>query len=155
MNIRKAEGSDREVLAKELWLPLAEMMEKYNDVNQLKDDAGERAVNGFKRLLESEEHQIFVLEDDKARIGYITVKLGESSSMKKDCYIDIVDLFVKEGFRRKGYGRELIERAREYAEGKGCDYITVSAEWGNYEARKFYEKNDFVEKQVKYVKELE
>lgn len=153
MKIRTAEIEDIELLATKLWMELAEMMEPYSEANKLKENPKELAVNGFENVLESEDYETFIIEKEGDEIGFMNVKIKEKTTFKKDKCLDLVDLFIKEGFRGEGYGTELVEKTEQYADKNGCDYITVSTEWDNSKAREFYEKKGFIEKQVKYIKQ--
>ncbi|MBC5793181.1 MAG: GNAT family N-acetyltransferase [Nanohaloarchaea archaeon] len=152
MRIRTADIEDREILAHEMWIELAEMMEPYSEANELKEDPKELALNGFENVLESEDYETFLIEKDGNEIGFMNVKVEEKTTFKMDKCLDIVDLFIKEGFRGEGYGTKLVEKAEEYADKTGCDYITVSAEWKNKKAQEFYEKKGFKQKQVQFIK---
>ena len=151
MEIRKAEIGDEEILAKQFWHPLAKQMEDYHPANKLKEDAAEEGVGEFRERIENNKYSFYFLEDDEMEIGYISIEKGDRVSRKLDKYIEILGLYVKKGFRGQGYGTKLIEKAREIAKDLEADYITVSAEWKNEEARKFYKEKGFEEKQVEFV----
>lgn len=153
MKIREADNDDIEVLS-ELWYSLAKGMEEYSELNELKSTAKEDSRNGFSKLFEDEDTTIFLMETDDDAIGYMILQEGEHSSRVHENYVSIVDLFVKEGYRSQGYGTEMIGKAEKYAEQQDCDYLKVSSEWENREARKFYERNNFEEKKVEYTKKL-
>jgi ribosomal protein S18 acetylase RimI-like enzyme len=153
MKIREADKDDIETLS-ELWYSLAEGMERYSELNELKDTAKEDSRDGFSKLFEDEDTTIFLLDTEDEVIGYMILQEGEHPSRTHENYVSIVDLFVKEGYRSQGYGSEMIEKAEEYAEQQDCDYLKVSSEWKNEEARKFYERNNFEEKKIEYTKRL-
>jgi ribosomal protein S18 acetylase RimI-like enzyme len=153
VNIREAERDDIETLS-ELWYSLAEGMEQYSELNELKDTAKEDSREGFSKLFEDEDTTIFLLETEDEAIGFMVLQEGEHPSRTHENYVSIVDLFVKEDYRSQGYGTEMIEKAEVYAEQQECDYLKVSSEWKNKEARKFYKRNDFEEKKVEYVRKL-
>jgi len=153
MNIQEAGKEDIEVLS-ELWYSLAKEMEKYSELNDLKSSAKENSRDGFYNLLEDEDTKIFLLEIEDEIVGYMILQEGKHPSRTHEKYISIVDLFVEKEYRSQGYGTEMMEKAEQYAEKQGCDHLKVSAEVKNTEARKFYEKNGYTQKQIKYVKEL-
>lgn len=129
-------------------------MEQYSELNELKDTAKQDSRDGFSRLFEDEDTTIFLLETEDEVIGYLILQEGKHPSRTYKNYVSVVDLFVKEGYRSQGYGTEMIEKAEEYAEQQDCDYLKVSSEWENKEARKFYKRYDFEEKKVEYTKKL-
>ncbi len=62
--------------------------------------------------------------------------------------MELHHLFVRPGHRGTGIGRHLVARAREQAKMAGCDYLTVSAATGNFQAHRFYESERFVPRPV-------
>lgn len=151
--IKQADKEDIETLT-ELWYSLAEGMEEYSELNELKNNAKEDSRDGFSKLFEDEDTTIFLMDTEEETIGFMVLQEGEHPSRVHENYVSIVDLFVKENYRSQGYGTEMIEKAEEYAEKQDCDYLKVSSEWKNKEARRFYERNDFEEKKVEYTKKL-
>lgn len=155
MEIKEAQlGSEKE-LARDFWLPLGQQMENYSELNILKDEAVERAIEGFREQLKEGTHRHFFLEENSERRAFITVTIGVRESREKGKYLEIVNLYTKEEFRSRGYGTLLVEHAKSLAREQGCDFVRTSAEWDNKAARNFYEKNGFREKQVKYVQKLD
>jgi ribosomal protein S18 acetylase RimI-like enzyme len=153
VKIREAEENDIETLSK-LWYKLAKGMEQYSRLNELKDNAESESEEGFFKLLEDEDTTIFLLEVEDEVVGYMILQEGEHPSRTHEKYISIVDLFVEDRYRSQGYGTEMMEKAEEYAEKQECGHLKVSAEVENIKARKFYGKNGYKEKQIKYVKEI-
>jgi ribosomal protein S18 acetylase RimI-like enzyme len=83
------------------------------------------------------------------------IRHGEPPSRVRSSYVDIVDLFVAPDHRNEGYGSEAVEAVKRRAAEDGADYVTVSCEWHNDGARRFYEDSGFVEKQVTYACRLD
>ncbi|MCY4731683.1 GNAT family N-acetyltransferase [Natronomonas gomsonensis] len=155
MRIREAEASEVAMLAETFWHPLAERMERYSELNALTDDAVEMAVEEFESLLEDEERTVFLLEDEGAEVGFVAVEFGERPTREKGKYATVTDLYVKEAFRGRGYGTKLLERVETLAATEDCDYLDVSAEFENHDARAFYENAGYDAKQVTYAKPLD
>jgi ribosomal protein S18 acetylase RimI-like enzyme len=59
----------------------------------------------------------------------------------EDCWLE--DLFVSEGARGGGHGRELVERAFERARARGCKRIELDVNEPNVGALRFYESLGF------------
>ncbi|NHN41557.1 GNAT family N-acetyltransferase [Halorubellus sp. JP-L1] len=154
MAIREATDEDARLLATEFWFPLAEQMEAYTDLNELRDDAGEHAVDGFERLLASDDVHVFLREDAGDPVAFVTVELGEHPSRERGRYASINDLYVKEAHRGQGHGTALVERAEALADREDCDFLKVSAEWENRPAREFYRDRGYEPKQVTFAKPL-
>ncbi|MBP1882939.1 GNAT family N-acetyltransferase [Sinorhizobium mexicanum] len=62
--------------------------------------------------------------------------------------MELHHLFVRPGHRGTGIGRHLVAKAREQARIAGCDYLSVSAATGNFQAHRFYESERFVPRPV-------
>jgi len=155
MAIREATLDDAALLATEFWYPLAKGMEEYSDLNEISDDAAEHAVDGFERLLESDDHRTFLRDVDGDPIAYVLVELDERPSRERGRYVDILDLYVAEPHRGDGHGTALVEHVEALAARDDRDYLTVSAEWENQPAREFYRKRDYEPKQITYAKPLD
>jgi GNAT superfamily N-acetyltransferase len=155
MAIREATPDDATLLATEFWHPLAEQMAEYSELNELHDDAAADAIDGFEALLESDDLSIFLREDAGDPVAFVTVELGEHPSRKRGRYASINDLYVTDSHRGQGHGTALVEHAEALADREDCDFVKVSAEWGNDPAREFYRKRDYEPKQVTFAKPLD
>ena len=155
MPIREATVDDAALLATEFWHPLAEEMVQYSELNELHDDAAEDAIDGFETLLARDEMHAFVREVDDDPVAYVTVELGERPSREHGRYADITDLYVKDAHRGRGHGTALVDHVEALAYREDCDFLKVSAEWGNEPAREFYENRDYEPKQITYAKPLD
>lgn len=156
MDIREATTADAETVAREFWHPLAEQMEQYSDLNALQEDAADDAVAGFESLIGDDEAvRVFLLDVDDEPIACIVVESGTHPSRVHDTYLSINDLHVREGHRGQGHGTALVEHAEALAARENCDFLKVSAEWGNEPAREFYDGHDYEPKHVTYTKRVE
>lgn len=155
MRIREAEESEGRLIAEEFRFPLARQMEQYSELDELAGDALTSAAEGFEDLLKEERRFVFLLEEDGAGVGFVAGEVGVRPTRKRRTYASIADLYVKEGFRGRGFGTRLIETVEELAAEADCDFVRVSAEWGNEAARNLYEKFDYDRKQVQYSKTMD
>ncbi|KRD64160.1 GNAT family N-acetyltransferase [Ensifer sp. ENS10] len=62
--------------------------------------------------------------------------------------MELHHLFVRPESRGTGIGRHLVAKAREQAKMAGCDFLSVSAATGNFQAHHFYESERFVPRPV-------
>lgn len=154
LEIREARPEDAEVLGNEMWLELAKMMEKYSEVNKLKQDAGKKAQEGFKNLIEREDVFIYIAIMNGEKTGYMSLEIEKKESRIQNKRANIKDLFVKDEMRNKGIGTALTDKAFKKSLQENVNYITVSAEWENDRARSFYEDQGFDKKQIEYYKEI-
>jgi len=157
MNIREATVEDAETVAREFWHPLAKHVEQYSELNAVRDDAADHAVDEFEDRIAGDDHLIFLLEADDAEapVACITADFGDHPSRKHGDHLYISALHVKEGHRGNGYGSALLEHVEAIADREDCDFLKVSAEWPNQPARTLYETRGYEPKQVTYTKPLD
>ena len=154
MELVEATRGDLQTLA-EYWYALATEMEPYDELNDIAVEGPESAETGFEDLLENEDTTVSLIVADETEVGYLLTRAGEHPSRVRSSYVDIVDLFVAPDHRNEGYGSDAVEAVKRRAAEDGADYVTVSCEWHNEGARRFYEDNGFVEKQVTYACRLD
>ncbi|TKX82786.1 GNAT family N-acetyltransferase, partial [Halorubrum sp. SS5] len=83
-----------------------------------------------------------------------TLEAGERPSRERGRYLDVVNLEIDPGRRNEGHGSAVLERVEAMAREGDRDYLTVSCEWGNDGARRFYRDAGFEPKQVTYARPL-
>ena len=150
------------------WHALATEMERYDELNELAVDGPADAEPGVERHLDREDTTVYLLRtddedgqddedeqdveggEDSATVGYLLLRAAEHPSRVRSSVVDIVDLFVDPEHRGRGYGSDAVTAVKERAAERGADYVTVSCEWPNDDARRFYEDNGFAGKQVTY-----
>jgi RimJ/RimL family protein N-acetyltransferase len=138
-----------------LWFDLATDMERYSTLNRLSySDADDVPEEPFREQFEHEDVTILLLEDGGVTVGFLTLRRGRHPSREHSQYLEIVDLFVDEEHRNRGYGSEAVEWVKERARQDGCDHLDVGCEWNNRGARRFYEACGFTEKQVQFTYRL-
>jgi len=154
MELVEATQDDVETLA-EYWYALAMEMEPYDELNEIALDGPESAQSGFREQLERDDTTVYLIVAGDESVGFTLIRRGEHPSRVHSSYVDIVDLFVASGHRDEGYGSEAVEAVKRRAAADDADYVTVSCEWHNDGARRFYEDNGFAEKQVTYACRLD
>ncbi len=122
--IRELEKEDVEYV-----LPLLQKMFLEHDLaepdlftpNSFSTDQIEKYLN---ESLESKTCKVFVATKDSEIVGTIRATIKEAPSFYKDRWIGYTDdLVVKEEYRRKGIGGELINKSIEYYKSKGASLI--------------------------------
>ena len=88
-----------------------------------------------------------VAEAGGALIGY-AILVPQYRAAEGARGMEMHHLFVRPGHRGTGIGRHLVAKAREQAKMAGCDYLSVSAATGNFQAHRFYESERFVPRPV-------
>ena len=154
MELVEATRGDLQTLA-EYWYALATEMEPYDELNEIGLEGSESAKSGFEDLLDGDDTTVYLISADGESVGFTVIRHGKHPSRVHSSYVDIVDLFVAPGQRNEGYGSEAVEAVKRRAAEDGADFVTVSCEWHNEGARRFYEDNGFSEKQVTYACRLD
>lgn len=85
---------------------------------------------------ENPSAEFFVLEADGEIAAYMGMHI-----VLDECYI--ANVAVKTSFRKKGFGKILVENALYVAEKKGCSFITLEVRTSNLPAISLYEKCGF------------
>lgn len=154
MELVEATGDDVERLA-EYWYALAADMEQYDELNRLAVDGPADAVEGIEGLLDREDTTVFLITADGERVGFLVLREHEHPSREYSSRVDIVDLFVDSDHRDRGIGGQAVEAVVDTAREWDADQVTVSCEWHNDGARRFYEDNGFEPKQVTFAHRLD
>ncbi len=76
---------------------------------------------------------IYVLDETQQFVGGLVARTHAIRS-----WLEITVLWVDEGFRGAGIGRNLIERAEDEARRRGCSFSRLAS--SDYQAPEFYEK---------------
>jgi len=155
MELVEATAEDIDALV-DRWYSLAKSMESYDQLNELVyTDAGDVSRDRFRSQLEAEEFVYYLLLHENETIGYVLIQEGQHPSRQYSSFLRIVDLHIDEDRRNRGHGTTVIERVKQMARGRGCDYLKVSCEWQNEDARRFYRATGFRPKQVEYARPLD
>lgn len=138
------------------WYDLARAMEEYSELNTVAyTDRDKVPDDGFRDRLDDDGITDYLIVDDGATIGLLTLREGTHPSRQYSQYLRIVNLAIDEAYRNQGYGTEAVERVKQVARERGCDHLKVSCEWHNEDARRFYRDADFQPKQVDYAQKLD
>lgn len=132
--IKKAEQNDLEVLAK-----LAVMMWSSHSVDELMNEFSEIMANG---------KSVFFLKYEKdLPIGFAQCQLRndyvEGTHTSPVGYLE--GIFIKEGYRRKGYARELLAACEAWARENGCREFASDCELDNLNSFHFHKAMNFTD----------
>ncbi len=89
---------------------------------------------------------VLVAEAEGEIVGFCEFEVSLSSIVfKKRRYLYLHDLFIKQGYRKRGIGRMLMQRLAEIAKERKCAHsrIELDVDAGNKEALAFYNKFGF------------
>ena len=155
MELVEADESDLDALV-ERWYDLATAMERYSALNEIAyADVEEVPDDGFRAHLDDPDVTDYLVVVDGETIGFVTLETGDRPSRERGRYLDVVNLEIDPDHRNEGNGAAVVDRVTEMAREENRDYVTVSCEWGNDGARRFYRDAGFEPKQVTYARSLE
>lgn len=88
--------------------------------------------DGLRAETENASADFFVLEAEGTVAAYMGMHI-----VLDECYI--ANVAVKKAFRKRGFGRRLVENALTVAREKGCSFITLEVRVSNLAAISLYE----------------
>ncbi len=124
----------------------------YKNMSQLSENVYKEACfnNEFIHEIIISNMSDFILLVDKEPIGYIFIqakKTFDANMIVPHNFATINDLYIKEEYRKKGYGKLLINAAKEWSKLRALEYLELNVLSKNEDAIKFYNKIDFEESQ--------
>ena len=91
---------------------------------------------GLAAEIENPSAEFFVLEAEGTVAAYMGMHI-----VLDECYI--ANVAVRRDFRKRGFGRRLVENALEVAKEKSCSFITLEVRVSNLAAISLYESCGF------------
>ena len=125
--IKKAGTDDLETLAK-----LAAMMWQNHSIHELIDEFSEIMTNGKSQCFLKYEHGLPIgFAQCQLRFDYV-----EGTRTSPVGYLE--GIFVKEDYRNKGYGRELLSACEAWTKARGCHEFASDCEIENEKSFHFH-----------------
>lgn len=132
--IRKAENKDLEELAN-----LAVLMWKDSSISEL--------IKEFSDDISKSESCLLLKFENDALIGFAQCKLRndyvEGTNSSPVGYLE--GIFIKEGYRNKGYAKELLNVCEAWAKDNGCKEFASDCEIDNINSFQFHKAVGFTE----------
>ena len=132
--IKKARNEDLEILAK-----LAVLMWREHSINEL--------INEFSEIMTNGKSQFFLQYENNVPIGFAQCQLRydyvEGTSTSPVGYLE--GIFVKEGYRNKGYAKKLLAECEAWARESGCHEFASDCEIDNIDSFHFHKAMNFTE----------
>lgn len=95
--------------------------------------------------LDQPDSTFYLLEEGGELAGFLKLNVGGAQSEPMgDEALEIERIYIRRAFKRRGYGRKLIELAREVAEAQGKSKLWLGVWEKNADAAAFYERLGFV-----------
>ena len=132
--IRKASKNDIRIIA-----DLAVLMWDNNSVDELTDE--------FSEILSKDDAQIFLKYEDDIPVGFAQCQLRydyvEGTETTPVGYLE--GIFIMEGYRNRGYAKELLNKCEMWAKDKGCKEFASDCEIDNDISFRFHKAMNFTE----------
>ncbi len=138
--VRPAVTSDRDAVGA-LWSALMDSQAAIDDRFSASDDARERWDNDFPQWLQSESRKMYVAVEDDTVCGFATVERWGPPPIYRErpgLYVD--EIFVDPAYRRRGYGRSLVDAVRNWGREIGAREVRAGVFSPNEEAGAFWKK---------------
>lgn len=108
------------------------------------EDLKEDLIKNFGTL------STIVLLEDNIIVGYLSYKIKERHTKK----LDVDQLIIAENYRRKGYGKKLMNEAKNIAQKNNCNRIELNCWMFNIDALKMYEHIGYSRQRIIYELEI-
>ncbi len=107
----------------------------------------EEYFNKTMEAIKENNGKILLYKLEEKIVGMIVGIVNNEETLRYDFKAPkrgrITELVVKEGYRNRNIGKELLTKMKEYLKSIGCEKIMIAVFGYNEEAIKFYEKNGF------------
>lgn len=143
--VKPAEANDLDVLVN-----LAALLWQNHSIKDLFQE--------FSRILSNGESQFFLKYENGLPVGFAQCQLRhdyvEGTSTTPVGYLE--GIFVKEGYRNKGYAKELLAECEAWAKRNGCREFASDCEIDNIGSFRFHKAMKFAETNriICFIKEL-
>ena len=142
-HVRFAQPRDLDRVAA-LWTAITHHHEAIDPIFEMRPDADSEVKNLILGLFRDPNAQIFVYDDAGDLPGICIVRLDHSPPiMVETSRAEITDLGVRQGLRRSGIGRALVEEALSWARESGVGRVEIEVAKGNHEGQAFWRSQGF------------
>lgn len=112
-----------------------------------KNYSAEDLFREFSKIMSKEESQFFLKYENEVPIGFAQCQLRydyvEGTETTPVGYLE--GIFVKEGYRNKGYAKGLLNECETWAKRKGCHEFASDCEIDNISSFGFHKAMNFTE----------
>jgi GNAT superfamily N-acetyltransferase len=143
MNLRRAQAEDAPRLAK---VHVDSWQAAYHGIvpdAYLKGLTYQKREAVFRRALESDEEETYLVEEDGRDIGILTIGPCRDADLDSAAIGEIWGIYISPEHWRHGIGRRLVKEAEHILHDRGCREVVLWVLEDNMEARYFYEAMGF------------
>lgn len=139
--VRRATQDDLDSIM-HLWRHLEDHQGAYR-MFPLVEDAKTRAENLFKEWVDSDETEVFLLEQQGKAVGMLAANRTRSKGFSHAQTVDMSKVVIETNYRGRGYGRLLVAAAEEFAKETGATYLTARVFSDNLSGTGFWKSLGF------------
>ena len=112
----------------------------------------EQTLQNINAVMENKDHNAFVATHANKVIGWVGV--AQTIQLETLAFCEIRGLVVDEQYRKKGVGKMLIEKAKQWGKEKGNNKLRLRCNLKRTETHQFYQHLGFQETKQQKVFEL-
>ena len=117
-----------------------EIFECYGVLSQLRPQLGkENFVTLIRELMLNQGYKLIYLKNNSEVKSVMGIRIGWWLHTGK--YLEIEDLITSSNERSNGYGKQLLNWAKEYAKANSCNQLRLVSGVAREQAHKFYQNN--------------
>jgi ribosomal protein S18 acetylase RimI-like enzyme len=120
-----------------------ELVIQLSQVEQARNLTPDDARKVFADIYADPRHELFVLEDQGEVVGTIVLLVIPNLSHSATPWALVENLVVSEKYRRRGFGRMLLEHAAARAREQGCYKVQLMSDRRREEAHRLYSSIGF------------
>lgn len=158
LKIREFQKRDKKTISK-LMFRFGRYLENLDDMKRIKysKDHEPAYTNNMLREVRSMRGQIFIAEVGGKIIGFTAGFIQKLTRLEKKSLIEtkpgiVSELYVDDKYRRLGIGKKLLSTMESYLKNKGCDVVRLGVFAPNKNARAFYKKLGYKERDIDLIK---
>lgn len=111
------------------------------------DNSADDLANEFSKLVLKDDARVFLKYDNGIPVGFAQCQLRsdyvEGTETTPVGYLE--GIFILEGYRNKGYAKELLNECERWARDKGCKEFASDCEIDNHDSFRFHMAMNFKE----------
>lgn len=137
-HVREAESRDLDRVSA-LWSAITAHHQHLDPLFTMRKDADDELRQLLAALQRDRDAAIFVYDQQGDLPGLCIVRIDRSPPILEEIErAEITDLGVREGYRRAGIGRQLVEAALQWIRECGVERVEVQVAHGNAEGQAFW-----------------
>lgn len=107
----------------------------------------------FQRQLEDGRYECIICEENGETIGVLNMRLEEQLH-HSEIIAEILEFVIASGYRNKGYGKDMLAYASQWAKERCCSQIEVACNQLRYNTHRFYLREGMKNSHFKFSKRL-